>query len=245
MHNILEEFELEPIIHFKLFGINASIDKAVIVMWIASLLVATMIIYAARRRNLVPTGLVNAVEAMIDFLRTDIVLENIGRSGLYWLPFLATLFFFILFNNLIGLIPASFSPTSNINVTATLAIVVFIAVQIQGMLKQGLVKYWLNLVPKGVPILLTPILFLIELISLVAKPFSLAVRLFANLFAGHVILLVFLSLIITYKSLIISPFPLLGAVVMTLLEIMFSFIQAYIFTILSAIYIGAAMHVEH
>jgi F-type H+-transporting ATPase subunit a len=245
VHNVLEEFELEPIIHLKLFGINASIDKAVIVMWIASLLVAIMILYAARHRSLVPKGVANAVEAMIDFLRTDIVLENVGRIGLYWLPFLATLFFFILFNNLIGLVPASFSPTSNINVTATLAVIVFIAVQIQGMLRQGLVKYWLNLVPAGVPIFLKPVLLLIELISLVAKPFSLAVRLFANLFAGHVILLVFLSLIITYKSLIIAPFPLLGAVVVTLLEIMFSLIQAYIFTILSAIYIGAAMHAEH
>lgn len=244
MH-ILEEFELRPLVHLELFGLDVSIDKAVIVLWVSAVLAATLFIYAGRRRGLVASGLKNAIEAVVEFLRADVVLEFMGRDGLPWLPFIGALFSFILLNNLLGLVPGSFSPTANINVTATLAVIVFFVIQTVGMVKQGGLGYWKNLVPKGIPVYVAVIAFLIEFLGLFLRPFSLAVRLFANLFAGHVVLLVFLTLIISFRSLVIAPLPLAGAVVMSILEIVFSFVQALVFALLSAIFIGAALHPEH
>ncbi len=243
---LLEEFRLHPIIELPhVFGIDLSITKAVIVMWISVALASFLIIYAGRRRGLVAGGLKGGVEAVLEFIRNDIVLENMGREGLAWYPFITALFFFILLNNLLGLVPDSFTPTSNINTTGTLAVIVFFSVIVQGMVKKGPLKYWLSLVPEGVPVFLAPFLFVIELVSLLAKPLSLAIRLFANMFAGHVVLGAFLGLIFFFGSYLIAPAPLLVTVVLRLLEIMFATIQAYIFTMLSSMYIGASIHDEH
>ncbi|MCL5291673.1 MAG: F0F1 ATP synthase subunit A [Actinobacteria bacterium] len=243
---LLEEFELHPVFNLpKIFGVDLSITKAVIVMWVAVALTSVLVIYAGRKRGLVVGGLKGGVEAILEFIRNEIVIENIGREGLVWYPFITALFFFILFNNLLGLLPGSFTPTSNINTTATLAIIVFLSVIVQGMIKKGPIKYWLKLVPKGVPAFLGPFLFIIEFVSLLAKPLSLAVRLFANMFAGHVVLGAFLGLIFFFGSYFVAPAPLLITVALRLLEVMFSAIQAYIFAMLSSMYIGAAIHDEH
>ncbi|UCE18837.1 MAG: F0F1 ATP synthase subunit A [Gemmatimonadota bacterium] len=244
MH-LLEHFELHPIVELHLFGIDMSITKAVIMMWVACALLFILSIIATRRSRLIPSGLQNIMEVIINFLRNSLVLETMGKEGLPWFPFIATLFLFILICNLLGLIPGSFTATSNINVTAALAIMVFLAVQGVGVYKHGPIKYLKGFIPSGIPLWILPIMIPIEIISQFAKPFSLAIRLFANMLAGHGVILVFLFLILSLKSFIFAILPLTGVVVMSAFEIFVAGIQAYIFTILAAMYISAAIHIEH
>jgi F-type H+-transporting ATPase subunit a len=244
MH-LLEHFELHPIVRLHLLGIDVSITKAVIWMWIACFVLLVLSIIATRRSRLVPSGVQNIMESIVLFLRDNLVLETMGKEGLPWFPFIATLFLFILTCNLLGLIPGSFTATSNINVTATLAVVVFLSVQGVGLYKHGPIKYVKGLIPSGIPLWILPIIIPIEIISQFTKPFSLAIRLFANMLAGHAVILVFLTLILSMKSYIFGLLPLAGVVVMSAFEIFVALIQAYIFAILSALYIGAAIHSEH
>lgn len=243
--NPLHHFELHPLIELHLFGIDLSITKGVVMIWIAAILLAFSLIFIARKGSLYPHGLQNFIESIIQFLRDKLILEIIGEEGMPWFPFIATLFLFILTCNLLGLIPGAFTATSNINVTASLAISVFLAVQALGIMKHGLIGYLRGFAPTGIPVWVLPLMVPIEIIGQLAKPFSLAVRLFANMLAGHVVILVFLALILTFKSYIIAPIPLLGVIVMTAFEIFVSVIQAYIFAILTAFYISAAIHVNH
>ena len=244
MH-LLEHFELHPIVELHFFGLDLSITKAVVMMWIACLILLVLSIMATRRSRLVPRGLQNIMESIILFLRDNLVLDTIGPDGLPWFPFIATLFLFILVCNLLGLIPGSFTATSNINVTAALAIVVFLAVQGIGVYKHGVIGYVRGFIPSGIPLWILPIMIPIEIISQFAKPFSLAIRLFANMLAGHGVILVFLFLILSFKSYIFAALPLAGVVVMSAFEIFVAAIQAYIFAILAAMYISAAIHIEH
>jgi F-type H+-transporting ATPase subunit a len=214
-------------------------------MWVACALLLVLSILATRRSRLVPSGLQNLMESIILFLRNNLVLGTMGVEGLPWFPFVATLFLFILTCNLLGLIPGSFTATSNINVTAALAIMVFLAVQVIGMGKHGLIGYLKGFIPGGIPLWILPIMIPIEIISQFAKPFSLAIRLFANMLAGHGVILVFLFLILSFKSYLFGVLPLAGVVVMSAFEIFVAGIQAYIFAILAAMYIGAAIHIEH
>lgn len=244
MH-LLEHFELHPIIELHLLGIDLSITKAVLVMWIACFILLVLSILATRRSRLIPSGLQNIMESIIIFLRNSLVLDTIGEAGLPWFPFIATLFLFILICNLLGLIPGSFTPTSNINVTAALAVLVFLSVQTVGIYKHGVFRYLKGFIPSGIPLWILPIMVPIEIISQFAKPFSLAIRLFANMLAGHGVILVFLFLILSLKSYIFGILPLTGVVVMSAFEIFVAGIQAYIFAILAALYLQAAIHLEH
>jgi len=233
-----------PGMHF--FGIDFSINKAVVVVWIAAILSFALIYYTGRGGGLVPRGrLRGAIEAIVMFIKNDIVDPNMGHEGEKWLPFVGGLFFFILLNNLLGLIPNSNSPTGNLNFTATLAIIVLFSFVIAGMVKQGPIKYFVNLAPGGLPKWLYVILYPIEFVSLLAKPLSLALRLFANLLAGHIVIGALLGLIILFGSWIVAPFPFIFAIIMYAFEIFVAFIQAYIFAVLSALYLGAAMHPDH
>ncbi|MCL6471248.1 MAG: F0F1 ATP synthase subunit A [Firmicutes bacterium] len=232
-----------PAMH--LFGIDFSINKAVAIVILASILTFALVTYAARGRGLVARGLRNAIEAIFVFVKLDIVDSNLGHEGKKWLPFIGTIFFFILFNNLLGLIPGSYAPAGNISFTATLSIIVLLAFVGTGMIKQGPFRYWKNLAPGGVPKIMYVILYPIEFVSLLSKPLSLSLRLFANLFAGHVVIGSFLGLIIMFGSIIVAPLPLVMAVVMYAFEIFVAFIQAYIFTILTAVYVNLSIHAEH
>lgn len=260
MSHILEEFSLTnehayqffgiPLPHgsgMHFFGLDFSINKAVVVVWLATFLTIGLVWYTGRGGGLVAKGrLRNLVEALVQFVKVDIVEANIGtHEGKKWLPFIGALFFLILFSNLLGLIPGSNSPTSNINMTATLAIIVFITFVGAGMVKQGPFTYIKNLAPHGLPGWLYIILYPLEIFSQLAKPLSLALRLFANLLAGHILILSLLALIIMFGSVIVAPFPFAFSVIMYAFEIFVSFIQAYIFAVLSAMYIGAAIHPEH
>ena len=173
------------------------------------------------------------------------VLSSGETDGRRFTPILATFFFFILTCNLMGMIPLFTTPTGNINVTAAMAIITFLTGQIMGIRNNGLVKHVKSLVPSGVPVMLIPLMFIIEIMGLLAKHFALIVRLFANMIAGHIVFFAFLGLIMIFKSVWISPLSVGFGVFVDLLEILVSFIQAYVFTILSALFIGMSVHPEH
>ena len=242
------EIELSPFgtIHLPeihLFGLDLSITKYTVYMWLAAALMLVIFLPMARRRGGVYHGLFNAFEAMIVYVRDEIVYANIGREdGRPYVPFIATLFFFILFMNLLGLVPYGATPTGNLAVTAALALFSMAAIEISGIVANGPVKYARSLVPEGVPMFLAPIMIPIEIIGHFAKPFALTVRLFANMTAGHVVILSMLGLIFLLKRWAIVPVSIGFALFIFLLEILIAFIQAYIFAVLTAVFIQLSRH---
>ena len=195
----------------------------------------------------------NMFEAMLLFIRDDVARPAIGGHGAdRFLPYLWTVFFFVLFNNLLGMFPGGASPTGNVNVTAVLALMTLAVVVGAGIREMGVVGYWVGLVPHmDVPAWLKPglwaLMFVIEIAGLLIKHVVLSVRLFANMFAGHVVLAVILGFILMTKFLapsffLVTPASLIGVVLLSLLELFVAFLQAYIFTFLSALFIGSAVH---
>ncbi len=241
MDNPLHPFELHNFAEFSLFGIDISLNKAVILMWIIVALAALFMVMAARRRSLVPSKLQSVAELLVDFIR-GIILDTMGKDGLKFFPLIATLFLFILFSNLLGLIPGSYTVTSQIVVTAVFAVSVYALSVVIGFARHG-VKFLGILVPPGTPAWLLPLMVPIELISQLARPISLAVRLFANMTAGHVILGVLFGLGIA-GGLLIGWLPIAFTVAMNGLELGIAFIQAYIFTVLTCVYMADAMHLH-
>ncbi|MGH7567237.1 MAG: F0F1 ATP synthase subunit A [Gemmatimonadota bacterium] len=230
-----------PEIH--LFGLDLSITKYTVYMWIAAALLLALFLPMARRRGRVHHGLYNAFEAMIVYVRDEIVYANLGREeGRPYVPFIATLFFFILFMNLLGLVPYGGTPTGNLAVTGALALFSMAAIEISGVVANGPVRYAKSLVPEGVPMFLAPIMIPIEIIGHFAKPFALTVRLFANMTAGHVVILSMLGLIFLLKSWAIVPVSIGFALFIFLLEILIAYIQAYIFAVLTAVFIQLSRH---
>ena len=225
---------------FELFGIDFSITKHLIMMWLAALLVIIGFTLPFRKRKLVNSGFANFLEMLVIFVKDEIVYNSLGKKdGDKIMPWLLTVFFFILTCNLLGLIPGAATATGNVSVTAGLAILSFILIQIKGMIAQGAIKYFINLVPKGIPAFVVPIMIPVEIIGLFTKPFALCIRLFANMVAGHAVILALLGLIMTW---ILMPLPILGAVIISMLEILVAFIQAFIFTLLTALFISLAQH---
>jgi F-type H+-transporting ATPase subunit a len=241
LDNPLHPFELHNFAEFSLFGIDISLNKAVILMWIIVALAALFMVMAARRRSLVPSKLQSVAELLVDFIR-GIILDTMGKDGLKFFPLIATLFLFILFSNLLGLIPGSYTVTSQIVVTAVFAVSVYALSVVIGFARHG-VKFLGILVPPGTPAWLLPLMVPIELISQLARPISLAVRLFANMTAGHVILGVLFGLGIA-GGLLIGWLPIAFTVAMNGLELGIAFIQAYIFTVLTCVYMADAMHLH-
>lgn len=238
--------ELTPHAYYKLvlFGIDLSITKAVVVLWVAALIVFLIIWIPSRSPKLVPRGLQNIVESLIEFVRDGLVLDIMGEEGKPYFPVIATFFLFIFMTNLVGLIPGSFSATSQIGTTGAWALIVFILYNAVGVKRHGPIGYLKTFVPPGTPLLLIPFMFVLEIISHLARPASLAIRLFANIVAGHMVLGVFT--ILAFTSLIwikILPFSMI--VIMFLFELLVAGLQAYIFAILAAIYIGSALQTEH
>ncbi len=239
-----------PSFHFNLFGysIHLEITKHVIFLWLAAIIVASLLIYTARsyKKSLVPKGIANLIEMIIQFLRDEIVAPTIGEKYVNsFLPFLGTVFFFILTCNLLGLLPYGATATSNISVTASLALLSFFMIQFAGMKKNGVIGYFKGLIPHGVPFFLLPIMFVVEILGLFTKPFALMIRLFANMTAGHVVILALIGLIFILKTPFISPVSIMFALFIYLLELLVALIQAYIFTMLSSLFIGMAIHQEH
>jgi F-type H+-transporting ATPase subunit a len=237
--NVLEHLHQTTILPLHLWGVDLAITDGVITLWLA--VGATMLFFflASRRPRLVPTGLQNLAEMIVVFVR-DQIAEQISDDRERWLPFLVAVFSFILVNNFIGLVPGVHGVTANINATAALALIVFLVVQFGGVRKHGLFSYLRSLVPSHLPLPITIFMVPVELVSQLAKPFSLALRLFANMLAGHAVMLLVISLIFTFKSYLIIPLPVLGNTAILMFEIFIGFIQAFVFTYLAAMYIETA-----
>ncbi|MCP9446701.1 MAG: F0F1 ATP synthase subunit A [Nitrospira sp.] len=239
--NPLHPFELHNFIPINIGGLDVSINKAVLTMWVVVALVAALMVVAGSARRLVPGKLQSLAEMLVDFIR-GIVLDTMGEGGMRFFPLVATLFLFILFCNLVGLIPGSYTVTSQIIVTAVFAFSVYGLSLMIGFALHG-AKFLGILVPPGTPAWLLPLMIPIELISQLARPISLAVRLFANMTAGHVILGVLFGLTVS-GGLLIGWLPFVFTIAMNGLELGIAFIQAYIFTVLTCVYLGDAFHLH-
>lgn len=236
--------------------------KHVVMMLFAATLCALLLISAAvahrRRSNTIgrPQGFAAGIEAMVLYLRNEVVLPNVGHHGNHFVPFVLTLFFFILFANLLGLIPYGSTATGNISVTAALALMTFVVVEVAGMRAQGLaylntIIYWNKDLPLYMRVPMAVIMSPIELIGKFTKPFALAIRLFANMTAGHIVVLALIGLFFGFVGRTITPAsvvgvaPLLMAMAIMLLELFVAFLQAFIFTLLASVFIGQVREAHH
>lgn len=241
----MHELQRQVLISFPtLWGIDLSITNEVVLLWIAAAITFFCVTLACRRRTFIAQGVFqNAVEAIIDFIDDNVgndILENDARM---WSPFLLTLFFFILFANLLGLAPLPShvkAMTSSINVTAALALIVFATTIAVNIRTHGLLGFVKKFAPAGLPPFVLILAVPVEIISWLARPFSLAIRLCANMLAGHALILVFLGMTGSLAWLF-KPLPYLGAVIMSAFELFVCFIQAFIFTLLSGMYIKDAL----
>lgn len=237
---MIEHLYQHTLVPLSLFGVDISITNGVITLWAGLLAVLLFFWLANRSLKLIPRTSQNLAEVMVLFLRSEMG-DQLGQERDKWLPFIAAIFFFILACNLVGLVPIFSGVTGNINVTGTLAVIVFFVVHLSGIKKHGLIHYAKALVPSGIPIIVQILMIPIELLGQLAKPFSLALRLFANMFAGHALMMIFLSLIFVFKSYLILPLPLAGNLIFLMFEIFVAFIQAFIFTYLTSLYIATAL----
>ena len=247
--------EFPPISHVvewpTIFGDGAfAVNKVVIFMWVSAAIAFGVMYLGGRKQELVPTGVQNVAESAVGFIEDGIVMETMGPDGLKFTPFLLTLFTFILTCNIWGLVPGVQMPVNaRIALPAFMAVLVWAIYHITGIVSQGPIHYFKSAtIPPGVPKAILPLVFLIELMGiLVTRPLSLAVRLFANMIAGHLLLVTFAVLCqALFEATVvgaIAPFALL--LFLSAFEILVAFLQAYIFTILAAVYIGGAMHPEH
>lgn len=243
-------------IHIGRFMLDISPTRHVVMLWIAATLCIVTTLLALRAHNRrtregkAPSGFGNGLEALVLYLRNEVILPNIGAHGNGYVPYLLTLFFFILFANLLGLVPYGSTATGNISVTATLAIITFLVIELAGMKAQGkayinTIIFWPHDMSLGMKLFISPILTPIEIVGKLTKPFALAIRLFANMTAGHVVLLALVSLIFTFGSWLLVPVPILMALGISVLELFVAFLQAFIFTLLSTVFIGLIREGAH
>lgn len=227
--------------------LDLSITKNVASMWLSVLLLLVIFLSVAssykKRVGKAPKGLQSLLEPVILFIRDDVALPNIGYKYHRFMPLLLTVFFFILINNLIGMVPffpGGSNVTGNIAVTFVLAVVTLIVVNINGNK-----YYWKHIFAPDVPFWLYPIMWVVELAGIISKPFALMVRLFANIMAGHVIVIALISLIFIFQTLGIAPVSIAFTLFIDVLELLVAFLQAFIFTMLMALFIGSAVEEHH
>jgi len=243
----IHQFHIDRLVDFHPFGFDASFTNAALFMVIVVLAVSGLMILGTGSRSLVPGRLQSAAEMSYEFVASTVHLSA-GHEGMKFFPFIFSLFMFVLFSNLIGLIPYTFTVTSQIVVTFALAIGVMLVVILYGLFRHGL--HFLKLfVPSGVTIFLVPFLILIELISFLSRPISLSVRLFANMLAGHITLKVMggfvAALLGAGAYAVIAPLPLLMVIILTAFEFLVAILQAYVFAILACVYLNDAIHPGH
>jgi F-type H+-transporting ATPase subunit a len=233
--------------HFQLFGLDLSITRHVLFMWIGAILLFIVMTRVAKayKSSMVPKGFTNFWEVFILFVRDEIAKPTIGKGFEKFLPYLLTAFFFILFGNFLGLIPFSATFTSNISVTATMAIFTFLVVQLAGIRNHGVWGYFKGLLPHGVHWLILIVLIPVEILGLFTKPFALAIRLFANMTAGHIVIYALISLIFVMQSVGWAGLAIPMALFIYGLEVLVALLQAYVFTMLSSLFIGMAVHQDH
>jgi F-type H+-transporting ATPase subunit a len=235
-----------------LFGVNVGPSKHLLWFAIAAAIVLVFVRLAmASYRKGAPSGVGTAMEALVLYVRDEIAEKNIGHDGRKYVPLLLSFFFFILVAALLGLMPFTSTSTSNLSVTMGLAIISFLAMQWAGISKYGLVHHFKNMIPPGLPLLLLPIMIPVELLSMFTRPFALMIRLFANMLAGHMVIASLLLLIPLMAGVNVAfgvgmvPISLVLALFIMILEVLVAFIQAYIFTLLTSIFIGMNAHPAH
>ena len=244
MASPLEQFTIEPIFELKIGETDISFTNSSLWMAITALVLIVFVVVGTQRRAMVPGRWQSAVEYFYQVV-ADMVRDNVGTQGRPYFPFIFTLFTFILFGNLIGLIPGAFTFTSHLAVTFALAAFVFVGVTIIGLFTHGF-KFFSLFFPHGAPIVSAPILVPIEIISYFSRPISLSVRLFANMTVGHVLLKVIGGGVVGLGSFFIIPglLPFAFLVAITMLEVMIAVIQAYVFAILTCVYLNDALHLH-
>ena len=237
--------------HFSVLGIDMSLTKHVVFLWFAAFLLVVVLAWVARRntKKIVPTGFGNLVEIFIVFVRDEIAIPNMGPDGMKYLPYLLTTFFFILLMNLFGLVPYGASATANVSVTAGLAIIAYVMIQASAIRAQGLGHY-LSHFTGGVHWLLWPIMIPIEVLGTFTKAFALCIRLFANMTGGHIVIVSLIGLIFVFGKLsptlgyAVSVPSVLFTLGISMLELFVAFLQAYIFTMLTSLFMGLGMQSE-
>jgi len=252
---VSKEFELDPVIKLPAVGpVDLSVTKAVIYLWLAVAVIAIMAVIMSRRLKAQPGRYQSLMEIMYSLAHDGIVKSTMKSGAATWFPYIGSLFFFILVCNLLGLIPLPFgenhqlsfyAATGNLSVTATLAIFTFVFTHYAGIRAKGAGNYVKGWSTPSAPPFLRQLIFFMHIISEIFRLVSLSVRLFANMLAGHAILGVFFAMALVFQSYLIAGVLQAGSVVMYLFEIFIAFIQAFIFAILSAVYIGGALEDEH
>lgn len=243
-------------IHLGPLTLDLSPTKHVVMLFIAAFLCLATLLTAARAHKKQHSalgrskGFANGIEAFVLYIRQEVILPNVGHHGEAYAPFILTLFFFILFANLLGLVPYGSTATGNISVTATFAILSFIMIEIAGMRAQGAgylktIVYWPSDQPVVMKAMLTPIMTPIEIFGKFTKPVALAIRLFANMTAGHIVVLALVGLVFTFGSYVIAPLPLVMALAIMVLEVFIGFLQAYVFALLVSVFIGLIREGAH
>ncbi len=253
--NLLLAVDVPPISHVTIWGSGPlGFNKTAAIYIFAAVATMLLFYFGTRRKDaLVPSGLLqNTAESGVGFVRNQIIMQTMGTDGLRYLPYLTALFFFIFFSNITEIIPGvQFPANARFGMPLALALVTWVIYNVVGVVKQGPLHYLKNsLIPPGVPKAILPLVMIIELVStFVVRPFSLMVRLFANMLAGHLILVTFAALSAALWAAqghrVIMPFSFVLLVAMTGFEILVSFLQAFIFTILTAVYIDSSMHPSH
>jgi F-type H+-transporting ATPase subunit a len=244
----IHQFEIHPIVPLRPFGLDLSFTNASLFMVLTVAAVSAIMIYGSSQRATVPGRLQSLAEIIYEFVASTVT-GVMGKDGMKFFPFVFSLFMFVLMANMLGMVPGSFTVTSHIIVTAAFAFLVIGVVLVYGIMKHG--SHFFGLfVPSGVPGWLLPFMVLIEAVSFVSRPISLSLRLFGNMLAGHIALKVFGGFVVALLAsggvgLIIAPLPLLLAIALTALEFLVAFLQAYVFAILTCVYLNDALHPGH
>jgi len=243
-HSPLAQFEVTKMVDLQIAGLDLHITNSAIWMMAATALVIVFTTVFISRRAMVPGRMQSLVEISYEFV-ANMIKDNVGHEGRPYFPFIFTLFMFILACNMLGMLPFSFTVTSQVVVTFGLAFVVFIGVTIIGFIKHGL-GFFKFFLPHGVPGFLAPLVIPIEVLSYLIRPVSLGLRLFANLTAGHTMLKVFAGFIVPLGAFYIIPgvIPMAAVIGLTVLEMAIAFLQAYVFAVLSCIYLHDAIHMH-
>jgi len=239
-HNPLDQFVIQAWVPIKIGDFDVSFTNSSAFMLLSVICATALMVLAVRPRAGVPGRWQLLAELSYQFI-AKMVADNIGKEGRSYFPLIFSIFIFVLFGNLLGMIPYSFTFTSHIAVTLTMALLIFIMVTLIAFFKHGM-KFFSFFLPEGVPIILAPLMIAIEVISYFTRPFSLSVRLFANMMAGHTLLKVIGGFVVPLG--IFGFVPVAGLVAVMGLEFLIAFLQAYIFTILTCIYINDAIHLH-
>lgn len=239
-HSPLAQFEINELVPIEIGGHNISFSNSALMMVITITLILLLMLLGTRKRAMVPGRWQALAELCYEFV-ANLIRDTVGNEGRKYFPFIFSIFMFILIGNMLGMVPYSFTFTSHIAVTFAMAMVVFIGVTILGFAKHG-IKFFTFFVPPGVPVWMWPLMIPIEIISYLSRPVSLAMRLFANMLAGHTLLKVFAGFVPALGAAGVLPLAFVGA--LTGLELLIAFLQAYVFAILTCLYINDALHLH-